>query len=66
MSNNPFFNALGGGQMPGSMSGFPQLLQGCHRLHLLLAHLHEVIRYRRCVIGILPSVRCVSHFSHPP
>ena len=27
MSNNPFFNALGGGQMPGSMSGFPQLLQ---------------------------------------
>lgn len=27
MSNNPFFNALGGGQMPGPMSGFPQLLQ---------------------------------------
>ena len=27
MSNNPFFNALCGGQMPGSMSGFPQLLQ---------------------------------------
>ena len=24
MSNNPFFN---GGQMPGSMNGFPQLLQ---------------------------------------
>ena len=27
MSNNPFFNALGGGQMPVPMSGFPQLLQ---------------------------------------
>lgn len=27
MSNNPFFNALGGGQMPGPMGGFPQLLQ---------------------------------------
>ena len=27
MSNNPFFNALGGRQMPGPMSGFPQLLQ---------------------------------------
>lgn len=27
MSNNPFFNALGGGQMQGPMSGFPQLLQ---------------------------------------
>ena len=27
MSNNPFFNALGGGQKPGSMNGFPQLLQ---------------------------------------
>lgn len=27
MCNNPFFNALGGGQMPGSMNGFPQLLQ---------------------------------------
>nr|DAQ52695.1 MAG TPA: Protein of unknown function (DUF2680) [Caudoviricetes sp.] len=25
--NNPFFNALGGGQMPGPMGGFPQLLQ---------------------------------------
>jgi hypothetical protein len=25
MSNNPFFNALGGGQMP--MGNFPQLLQ---------------------------------------
>lgn len=25
MSNNPFFNALGGGQMP--MTNFPQLLQ---------------------------------------
>lgn len=25
MSNNPFFNALGGGQMP--MNNFPQLLQ---------------------------------------
>lgn len=25
--NNPFFNALGGGQMPGQMGGFPQLLQ---------------------------------------
>lgn len=27
MSNNPFFNALNGGQMPGPMGGFPQLLQ---------------------------------------
>ena len=27
MSNNPFFNALNGGQMPGTMGGFPQLLQ---------------------------------------
>lgn len=27
MSNNPFFNALSGGQMPGPMGGFPQLLQ---------------------------------------
>lgn len=27
MSNNPFFNALNGGQMPGLMGGFPQLLQ---------------------------------------
>lgn len=27
MSNNPFFNALGGGQMPGPMGGFPKLLQ---------------------------------------
>lgn len=27
MSNNPFFNALGGGQMPGPTGGFPQLLQ---------------------------------------
>ena len=27
MSNNPFFNALGGGQMLGPMGGFPQLLQ---------------------------------------
>ncbi len=27
MSNNPFFNALGGKQMPGPMGGFPQLLQ---------------------------------------
>ena len=25
--NNPFFNALGGGQMPGPMGGFSQLLQ---------------------------------------
>lgn len=25
--NNPFFNALGGGQMLGPMGGFPQLLQ---------------------------------------
>lgn len=25
--SNPFFNALGGGQMPGPISGFPQLLQ---------------------------------------
>ena len=25
--SNPFFNALGGGQMPGPMGGFPQLLQ---------------------------------------
>ena len=24
MSNNPFFNALGGGQMPGPMGGFKQ------------------------------------------
>lgn len=27
MSNNPFFNALNGGQMPAPMGGFPQLLQ---------------------------------------
>ncbi len=27
MSNNPFFNALNSGQMPGPMGGFPQLLQ---------------------------------------
>lgn len=27
MSNNPFFNALNGGQMPGPMGSFPQLLQ---------------------------------------
>ena len=27
MSNNPFFTARGGGQMPGPMGGFPQLLQ---------------------------------------
>ena len=27
MSNNPFFNALGGGQMTGQIGGFPQLLQ---------------------------------------
>ena len=27
MSSNPFFNALGGGQMPGQIGGFPQLLQ---------------------------------------
>lgn len=27
MINNPFFNALNGGQMPGPMGGFPQLLQ---------------------------------------
>lgn len=25
--SNPFFNTLGGGQMPGPMGGFPQLLQ---------------------------------------
>lgn len=25
--SNPFFNALGGGQMPGPMGSFPQLLQ---------------------------------------
>lgn len=25
--SNPFFNALGGGQMPVPMGGFPQLLQ---------------------------------------
>lgn len=27
MSNNPFFNALGGGQMSGPTGGFSQLLQ---------------------------------------
>lgn len=25
--NNPFFNALGGGQMPGPMGGFAQMVQ---------------------------------------
>lgn len=27
MSNNPFFNALGGGQMAGPMAGFQQMVQ---------------------------------------
>lgn len=27
MSNNPFFGALGGGQMPGPVSGFAKMVQ---------------------------------------